>query len=312
MTKRWPFAIWTRRLTRRWVRHRHTDNAAALSFYGLVSLAPLLLFGVTLASFFLGEGEAHGELERQLTAVIGAEAARLIEGVLQSARIAPRSDPYAFGIAMLTFLYAGSHVLSKLRDSLNLVFEVGLADPSRRWLARMLSRGLCASMLLIFGVILVGASAMEGVAAYVTSHMIFSPWFDAFDVQKGLRWLTTYAMLAVTFLMVLKILPRRRPLWRHAAVGAIFGSIVAGSLKGLLDLFLRHSVWASFIGSGLTVLVFLFWLFLSIQAFLAGAEITAWLGRRQGPRRWLPLPPHPDSHSPSPQQAPTVRLDPPR
>jgi uncharacterized BrkB/YihY/UPF0761 family membrane protein len=51
-------------------------------------------------------------------------------------------------------------------------------------------------------------------------------------------------------------------------------------LKTVLDLYLRHTLWASFIGSGITLLVFLFWLFLSIQAFLAGAELAAWMGRR--------------------------------
>lgn len=278
MTLKRSKKVW-RRFARHWVKHRHTDNAAALAFYSLISFAPLLLFGVTMAGAILGERAAHGELEKQLNAVIGPEATAMVEGVLQSSRIAPSSRPAAFGVAMITLLYAGSHVLSKLRQSLNLVNEAGHMEPSRPWLARLLARGLCALLILMFGVLLVAGTVLDGFARYVTAHMD-SPWFTRYDLQQGSRWMTTYLLLLVAFTLILKILPRRRPLWRHAVVGAAFGALAAVSLKGLLDFYLRHSPWASLIGSGLTLLLFLFWLFFSIQAFLAGAEIAAWLGRR--------------------------------
>ena len=98
----------------------------------------------------------------------------------------------------------------------------------------------------------------------------------------AIRWLSTYVTLTLTFAMVMKVLPRRRPLWRHAMAGAAFAALVAVSLKGALDLYFRHTMWSSFIGGGLTFLLFLFWLFVSIQAFLAGAEIAASMGRHAG------------------------------
>lgn len=121
-----------KRFSRRWIRHRHTDNSAALAFYALISLPPLLLIGVTVAGMVMGEKAAHGELERRFASVLGADVARTIEGVLQSARIVPTSQPAAFAIAMITLLYAGSHVLDKLRKSLNVVNEAAPADPARR------------------------------------------------------------------------------------------------------------------------------------------------------------------------------------
>lgn len=267
------------RISRRWVEHRHTDNAAALTFYALISLTPLLLFGVTLAGVILGETTAHGELQRQLSAVIGVEAAGEIEGLLQSARIAPRSDPWGFALAMVTLLYAGSHVLSKLRLSLNLVNEAGPADPARKWLSRILARGLCASLILVFGVLLVVGTGLEGAVGYIAAR-VDSPLLVSLRFMEGWRWLSSYLLLIGAFAFILKILPRRRPKWRHAFVGAAFAAVIVGSLKSVLDLYLRHTLWASFIGSGITLLVFLFWLFLSIQAFLAGAELAAWLGKR--------------------------------
>ena len=132
-----------KRFSRRWVRHRHTDNSAALTFYALISLPPLLLIGVTVAGMVMGEQAAHGELEKRFAAVLGSEMARTIESVLHGARIAPRSEPAAFVIAMVTLLYAGSHVLTKLRKTLNVVNETAPVDPARPWLARRVRPGQC-------------------------------------------------------------------------------------------------------------------------------------------------------------------------
>lgn len=268
-----------KRFARRWVRHRHADNSAALSFYALVSLAPLLLIGVTVAGLVMGERAAHGELEKRFTAVLGGEVARTIESVLQSARIAPRSQPVPFVIAVVTLLYAGSHVLSKLRTTLNVVNDAAPADPSRPWLARLAARALCAGLILLFGVLLAASTLLDGLAAYIASR-VEVPWLEQLNLLQRFGWLSTYGTLTLAFGLILKILPRRRPAWRHAMPGAAFAALVAVSLKGGLDLYFRHTMWSSFIGGGLTFLLFLFWLFVSIQAFLAGAEIAAALGRR--------------------------------
>ncbi len=282
--KRLRFLLFWRMFTRRWKQHRHADNAAALAFYALISLPPLLLIGVTVAGMVLGESAAHGELERQFTAVLGADTARTIEGVLQNARIAPKSEPAAFVVAMVSLLYAGSHVLSKLRKTLNVVNESAPADPTRPWLTRLAARGMCAGLILLFGVMLAAGTLLDGFAAYVAARMD-APWLEGLNLVQRFGWLSTYSLLTLAFAFLLKILPRRRPLWRHALAGAAFAAVVAISLKGVLDLYFRHSLWGSFIGSGLNFLLFLFWLSASIQAFLAGAEVAAWFSRRAGRKR---------------------------
>lgn len=274
-----PLRDWFRGAKARWQRHRHTDNAAALTFYALVSLMPLLLFGVNLAGLFLGERTARGELGYRLETVLGSDTAGMIDGFLERTRFSPGEEPLAFAVAMVMLLYAGSHVLSKLRKSLNLVNEVTPANAARPWLSRILARVLCASLLMVFGGLLIAGTVIEGFAAFVSSR-VEPPWVDRLDLLKGVRWLSTYLLLWAAFSLLLKILPRRRPVWWHAAAGGAFGAVVVGSLKGLLDLYLRHSMWGNVVGGGLTLLAFLFWLFISFQAFLAGAEIAAWLGRR--------------------------------
>lgn len=273
-----PDSLW-RKFAKRWQRHGHTDNAAALAFYSLVSLVPVLMIGVIVAGIVLGERAAHGELEKQLSAVVGPDAARFLEQILQSAHLNPQGAPFAFAFILVVLLYSGSHVLSKLRETLNLINEVEPLDPARPWLARLLARGLSAGLLLLFGILLVVGTMVEGFIGSFADQ-IDSEWIDWFSPLTGYRWMS-YLLLSLAFLFILKVLPRRRPGWRPAALGAVVSALAVGSLKSGLDLYLRHSPLATIFGTGFTVLVFLFWLFLSIQAFLAGAELTALLMRRR-------------------------------
>ena len=293
--------VWWRSFLRRWMAHRHTDTAAALVFYCLISLVPILLAGVTFAGWVLGERAAHGELERQLTAVVGPEAAQFLESVLLSARLTNK-DPIAFGLVMVTMLYAGSHVLSKLREALNTVNEVEARDPTRPIVQRVLARAVCAGLLLLFGILLIFVTLFEGFVG------MFASRFEALDVPllaklpllKAYEMVSTTLLLVMLFTMILKLLPRRRPQWRHALVGGALSALAVGSLKTGLDWYLRQSPLASVFGTGITVLVFLFWLFLAIQTFLAGAEITAFLNRRYGvlPRKTTRKPSnHSGTHS---------------
>jgi membrane protein len=277
-------AFW-REFASRWRTHRQTDNAASLAFYSLFSLAPLLLIGVTVAASILGERAAHGQLERQLMAVVGGDAAAFIENLMKgSVHFTRSASPLGYCITAAVMLYSSSHVLSKLRDTLNLVNGSVASDPARPFVTRMLARGLCAMVILMFGVVLVVGTAAEGIVAYLAGHMDF-PLLRELPVIRGYHILSTYLLLGLAFLLVLKILPRRRPLWRHAFLGAALAAVVVGSLKGGLDLYLRLGFLASLFSAGFSILAFLLWLFLSIQAFLAGAEITAMLGKESASGR---------------------------
>jgi membrane protein len=179
---------------------------------------------------------------------------------------------------MGTLLYAGSHVLSKLRSTLNLVNHAAPADPARPWLARLAARGLSAGLILLFGGLLAAGTLMDAFTAYIAAQ-VDAQWLEDLASVLRLGWLSTYLLLVVGFALMMKILPRRRPLWRHAWLGSALAALVVVFLKGALDVYIRHSMWSSIIGGGLNFLLFLFWLFISIQAFLGGAELAGWLSR---------------------------------
>ena len=268
--------FWTR-FQRRWISDGLTDSAAALTFYGLVSIVPLLLIGVGVAGVVLGERAAHGELEKQLSAVMGEEAAAFLEHILRDARFMPTGNPIASLVAVIALGYSGSHVLSKLRGTLNTINRVEITDPTRPLLGRLLARGLCALLILSFGVLLAIGTVVEGFVGRFAVR-IGTSFLARWQLIQGYDALSSYLFLILAFALVLKVLPRRRPKWRHAWLGAAASALIVGSLKTGMEMYFRHSPLASVFGTGLAFLLFFFWLFLAIEAFLAGALLADLLG----------------------------------
>lgn len=259
------------------MRNELTDSAAAIAFYSLISLVPLLLIGVAVASVVLGEQAAQGELTKQLESVMGEKPAAFLESILASSRVLSRGASVTSAAAFVILLFSGSHVLSKLRSTLNAINGVTRKDRARPVLGRVFARGVSSLLILLFGALLVIGTLVQSFVtrfAEQLSGSLIEDW-------QLLRWydrFSSYLLLSVAFLVVLKLLPRRRPLWRHALPGALLAALAVGSLKSGLQFYLGYSVLASAFGAGVTVLVFFLWLLLSILAFLGGALFSAMLG----------------------------------
>ena len=265
---------------RLWMRHELTDSAAAIAFYSLISLVPLLLIGVTVASLVLGEQAAQGELAKQLESVMGAKPAAFLESILESSRVLSRGASVTSVVAFGILLYSGSHVLSKLRLTLNTINGVKARDPKRPVLGRVFARGVSSLLILLFGALLViGTLAQSFVNRF--AEQVSGPFLESWQVVQWYDRLSSYLVLSVAFVVVLKLLPRRRPQWRHALSGGLLAAVAVGSLKSGLQFYLGFSVLASAFGAGVTVLVFFLWLLLSIQAFLGGALFASMLGEKE-------------------------------
>jgi membrane protein len=272
-----------RRFRAAWQANGLTDSAAALAFYGLISLVPLLLLGVELAGLVLGPRAARGELQCHLDEMMGHDSAVFIEQVLHGASLGQRGSPIATVLVVLVLGYSGSHVLHKLRSTLNVINAVGPGDRARPIIRRLLARGLSGLFILGFGLLLTFGTVAKG---FVTRFaQSFHPEFLAgWQLVRVYDRISTVLLLVLAFTFILKVLPRRRPPWRFAVAGALPAAIAVCLLKGGLDFYLSHSLFASVFGTSLAVLVFLLWFFLSIEVFLAGAQFTALLGNWRGAR----------------------------
>jgi len=229
-----------------------------------------------VAGIFLGDAAAHGELEKQLTEVMGPNAAGNITRILGQAGSLPKTNGFILSVIVFTLGFAGSHVLAKLRLSLNVINGVDAHHPTRPLLGRLFARGLSALLILIFGGLLVIWTVIDGLFLHFAEAWdprIIERW----RVLQGYDMLSSTVLLVIAFALVLKVLPRKRPFWRHVWPGALFSGVLVSSLKWVLGSYLQRSFLASILGTGLTTLILLFWILLTIKAFLLGAEITAML-----------------------------------
>ncbi len=270
--------VWTQihRFWHRWKQHENNDSAATIAFYAMVSLIPLLYLGIAVAGVFLGDAVAHGELEKQLTEVMGPNTAGTITRILGQAGALPKSNVGFLSIILFALGFAGSHVLAKLRLSLNVINGVDAHDPARPLLGRLFARGLSALLILVFGGLLVIWTVIDGI--FLHFARAWDPdVIDRWSVTQKYDTLSSTVLLIIAFALILKVLPRKRPLWRHVWPGAVLSGLAVSSLKWILGSFLQRSFLASILGTGLTTLILLFWILLSIKAFLFGAEITSML-----------------------------------
>lgn len=261
---------------RRWIRHELTDSSAAIAFYSLLSMVPLLLIGVVVASLVLGERAAQGELAKQLESVLGPGPATFFESIVKSSQIFSRGASLPSVAAFISLLFAGSHAFAKLRGTLNTINGVTARDAARPVLGRLLARGLAILLILLFGGLLVVGTLAQGIVERFARELS-SPFVAEWQLLRGYDRLSSYLLLSVAFVVVMMLLPRRRPLWRHACIGALLTAVIVGSLKWGLQFYIVRSPIASAFGAGMTALVFFLWLLLSIQAFLAGALVAAML-----------------------------------
>lgn len=292
----------------RWRRHENSDAAASLSFYTLLSLVPVLLVTITLAGTVLGRQAAQGELLKVLEQVMGEESAMMINDLLLNYALAPGWNG-TFIVTSLTLFFSGTAALGRTRRLLNRVFEMDPAQPARSWFPRLASRGISAAMMLLFGFLVVASAMLSTVLGYFAEHsdsLLLAQM--RFFHRMQIAW--SYLAITVGFSLLMKVLPRRRPVWHAAFIGAAVSALLVASLKFGLEVYLRYAPGLSSIyGGAATVFVLFLWIYLAVISFIVGAEVTSIINlhgqKRRAARRKAALDGHPEpyrihSHRPDP------------
>jgi len=272
-----------------WVQDHAQSMGAALAFYTIFSVAPLLLIVIAIAGFFFGEDAARGEIYLQLQELLGTQGALAVQGLLESARRPADSVPAAaFGIGVL--FIAATSVFAELQDSLDRIWRA----PQRP--ASLGLWGLVRARLLSFGMILgIGFLLIVSLAFSAALHAL-SRWWDT----ESPGWSTfsgatqvALSLLLVTavFALIYKTMPRARVDWRDVWVGATVTSVLFIAGKALIGLYIGRSGVTSAFGAAASLIVVLLWVYYSAQIFLFGAEFTWVYAHRFGSRRGQPKPP---------------------
>ncbi|QQL46308.1 YihY/virulence factor BrkB family protein [Sulfuriroseicoccus oceanibius] len=308
MTRPW-FKLprhFAQQMAARWRRHDNTDAAAALSFYTLLSLVPVMLVAITLAGTVLGRQAAQGELLKVLEQVMGQDSAMMINDLLLNYALSPGWNG-TFVVTALTLFFSGSASLGRTRKMLNRIFEMDPAQPARKWPARLASRGISAAMMLLFGFLVVASAIFSTVLGHFAENAD-SELLSRIRFFHRIQIFSSYAAITIGFALLMKVLPRRRPVWHAAFAGAAVSALLVASLKFGLELYLHYAPGlTSIYGGAATVFVLFLWIYLAVLSFIIGAEVTSILNlhgqKRRDARRRAALAGHPGpyrvhSHSP--------------
>ncbi len=266
-----------------WLDDYAPSMGAALSYYTLFSIAPLLLIVTALAGMVFGDAAARGEIFGQLRDLMGDEGAAAVEKLLQSAD-RPQGGVVATVTGVLMLLLGATSVFGELQNALDRIWRApGRATSSGWW-------SLLHSRLLSFGMIL-GIAFLLMVSLIVSALLsalgrLWGPAFGGWEsVAHVLDILASFAIVTVLFAMIYKIIPRVRIRWRDVWIGAAVTSALFAVGKFLIGLYLGKSSVASAFGAAGSLAVMMVWVYYSAQIFLLGAEFTWVYAHAYGSRR---------------------------
>ncbi|HLJ21885.1 MAG TPA: YihY/virulence factor BrkB family protein [Stellaceae bacterium] len=256
---------------RGWVEDRAASMGAAIAYYTVFSIAPILLLVIAIAGLAFGDQAAQGALVGNLSEVIGTEGAEALQALIKQAAIGA-AGPIATVVSLSTMALAATAVLAELQSALKVVWKVQ-AKPGGKIVMAIKHRLLCLAIILGCGVLL-GASLATSTAINVLSDYLSSVHAALPYILGVLNVCATLGMTTVLFGMIFKILPDAPIEWRDVWAGAAFTAVLFTVGKHLLSLYIGGKNVASVYGAAGALVIILLWVYYSAQILLFGAEIT--------------------------------------
>ena len=261
-----------------WWRDDGLHLGAALSYYTVFSLAPVLIVSVAVAGAVFGSEAATGRIVGQLRGLMGPQGASVIETLIERAALNPEAGWLATAIGVVTILFGASGAFGELKYALNRIWEV--ETPTGGGVLRLLRTRLASfSMVLAIGFLLL-VSLVVSAALSVLDAFTGSTGEALQPLFAVLNGLISFGVVTLLFALIFRILPDRRVAWRHIWPGAAAAALLFVLGKTLIGLYLGNTAVASVYGAASSVVVLLVWVYYSAQIMFLGAELTQALERR--------------------------------
>ncbi len=287
-----------------WVDDYAPSMGAALAYYTMFSIAPLLLIVIAVAGFFFGAQAAQGEILGQLRGLLGDDGAHAIEGLLKSVS-EPKKSIAATLIGIGLLVIGATTVFAELQSALDRIWRVPAAKKSSGIWSFVRSRYLSFGLILGIAFLLIVSLVMS--AALAALGKWWGPIFDGWaTLLQIVNFVVSFVLTTLMFAMIYKIMPRVKIRWHDVWIGAIVTAALFTIGKFLIGLYIGKSGVASGFGAAASLVVLLLWVYYSAQIFLIGAEFT-WVyahehGSRQGMDKSDPAPELPTRSAPAPDR----------
>lgn len=266
-----------------WLDDRSPRKAAALAFYTLFSLAPILIIAINVAALAFGEQAARGEVVSQIGGLVGESGALAVQALIDDAA-KTEGGGWATVIGIVTLLVGATSAFAELKDGLDQIWRV---PPERTsgfgYLVRqrLLSFGLILTVGFLLLVSLVFSAALEAFGRYFGASL-------APALLELVNSVLSFVLVVTLFASIYKLLPSVRIAWRDVFAGAVVTSLLFTAGKYLIGLYLGGSAIASSYGAAGSIIIVMMWVYFSAMIFLLGAEFTRVFTYRHGSRRHAP------------------------
>jgi membrane protein len=263
-----------------WINDRAPRKGAALAFYTVFSLAPLLIITIAVAGLILGEHAARGEIVAQIEDLMGRTGAEAIESIISNSQ-QKSTGTLATVLGLMTLVVGATTVLAELKDALDQLWEVPAEKTSGLWYfvkTRLLSLSIILAIGFLLIVSLIVTAFVSGLGKFASDYGIPAVLIRTAD------FVLSYALVTALFAIIYKVMPSISIAWRDVIVGSLITAALFTIGKFLLGFYLGRSAIASSYGAAGSFILVLIWVYYSAQIFFLGAEFTKFYAYRYGSR----------------------------
>jgi membrane protein len=254
--------------------------AAALSYYSVFSLAPIIVVAISVAGYFFGRDAVTGEMYEQIRGLIGPDGAAAIQGMVESAYLQERGL-FPTVIGLLTLLFSATVAFTALQDALNKIYKVQ-ADPQSGIVSMIINRLLSFALVLAIGFLLMVSLTVDIIINvlddYIQRILVDYSIYFIRAIQIGI----SFSIITLLFALIFKFLPDVKIRWRNVWRGAILTAGLFTLGKSLIGLYLGESNLTSTYGAAASIVIILLWVNYSSWILFVGAEYIYVYVKRRG------------------------------
>jgi len=246
--------------------------SAALAYYTIFALAPLLLLLISLAGIFLGKDAIQGKVFEELNGLIGASAALQIQDMIKAIELSDKST-FALVIGIFTLFIGATSIFGEIQDSINIIWKVK-AKPKKGWLKLLKNRLLSSSLIVSLGFLLIVSLIANGVILAMMDRLSrFLPDMTVW-IANILNTAITFIVITILFGAIFKVLPDVKIKWKEVRIGAFFTACLFLIGRFLIGLYISTTATGSTFGAAGSLIVVLVWIYYTAVILYLGAEFT--------------------------------------
>ncbi len=256
--------------------------SAALAYYTVFSLAPLLVMIISLISIFFGKEAIQGQIFSQINGLVGNQAAAQIQEMIKNVQLSGKTNTALF-IGIVTLVIGSTTIFVEIQDSVNLIWRVK-AKPKRGWLKLIKDRLLSSSLVISLGFLLLVSLLINGLVLALSNFMTqYIPRIGVVLIS-GINFLISMAVITALFAIIFKVLPDAKIGWKSVRWGAVFTAVLFSLGRYLIGLYVETTATSSTYGAAGSLIVILVWIYYTAAILYFGAEFTQAYANRFGVR----------------------------